>query len=134
MKITVAINEEMFNGAAIGAGVVDPSMLPRVFAIVQGLEKCLSASQRMLACERRSLAPRYAAPLLEQANTLLKMRRAANHLQLEFANQSWAQVVRTLQIFDGLHQIARPEIMNTYSTLANGIQTHCIDDAKAPRH
>jgi len=57
--------------------------------------------------------------LTEQRKVIRQMRRTANKLQIQLAQENWNEVVRSLQIFYGLRQIVRPEIMATFQSLAN---------------
>lgn len=106
---------------------MDKQLIIRVFAIVQALEKCVEASRRMAASSPLKRANTIAA-LEQQSEVLRNMRRQANRLQLDLAGENWIQAIRSLQIFYGLNQMVRPEIMNTYASLANGAPTKTLPD------
>lgn len=94
-------------------------MLVHVFASIQGLEKCLANSRKMLD-EQKHQPLIVHKSLAEQDRILRQMRRVANRLQLEFATENWPEAVRSLKIYYGLWTMVRPEIMSTFTALANG--------------
>ncbi len=93
-------------------------ILAAVFSSLQGLEKCVQTSSRL-----HNALPNpsniVAHGLKDQKNILSQMRRCANRLQLQLASEEWDDVVRSLQVFYGLRQMVRPEIMATFQGLAN---------------
>jgi len=93
-------------------------ILAAVFSSLQGLEKCVQTSVRLHnASERQTRIT--ADSLREQARVLNQMRKEANLLQLRLASDSWDDIVRSLQVYYGLRQMVRPEIMSTFQGLAN---------------
>jgi len=93
-------------------------VLAAVFSSLQGLEKCVQTSSRL----QNSLdnpANLIARSISDQKQILSQMRRTANKLQLELASDDWDDIVRSLQVFYGLRQMVRPEIMATFQSLAN---------------
>ena len=108
-------------------------MIVHVFASVQGLEKCVLHSRKMLAEQRHQ--PAVVQNSIEAQERVLKqMRRAANRLQLELVNEDWVNAVRSLNIFYGLCNMARPEILATFSALANGQVCLQLSDQGATCH
>ena len=93
-------------------------MIVHIFASVQGLEKCVLHSRKMLA-EQKHQPLIVHSSITEQERVLKQMRRAANRLQLELVSEDWVSAVRSLNIFYGLCTMARPEILSTFSSLAN---------------
>ena len=108
-------------------------MIAHIFASVQGLEKCVIHSRRMLN-EQRHQPSAVQISIAEQERILKQMRRAANRIQLEFANEDWLNAVRSLNIFYGLCQMARPEILSTFSALSNGQVCYQLNDQGATCH
>jgi len=100
------------------AGMSRDNMITAVFSSLQGLEKCVESSQKMCSGELAGsiIVER---SLTEQRKVIRQMRRTANKLQIQLAQENWNEVVRSLQIFYGLRQIVRPEIMATFQSLAN---------------
>lgn len=94
------------------------NLVVAVFASLQGLEKCVEGSKRMfleLDCKPYHIAE----ALEEQGRVLKQMRHTAIRLQLQLAKNDWTSSVRSLQIFYGLRQMVRPEIMASFRGLAN---------------
>jgi hypothetical protein len=56
--------------------------------------------------------------ITEQERILKHMRRAANKIQIELAQEDWTAVHRSLSIFYSLNQMVRPEILATYRELS----------------
>jgi hypothetical protein len=100
------------------AGMSRDNMITAVFSSLHGLEKCVESSQKMFAGELAGsiIVER---SLNQQRKVIVQMRRTANKLQIQLAQENWGEVVRSLQIFYGLRQIVRPEIMATFQSLAN---------------
>ena len=93
-------------------------VLAAVFSSLQGLEKCVQTSKR-LHNALPSPSNLVAQAIKDQNCVLSQMRRTANKLQLQFASDDWDDIVRSLQVFYGLRQMVRPEIMSTFQSLAN---------------
>lgn len=94
------------------------NLIIAVFASLQGLEKCVEGSNKMYTSADSK--PYFVAESLsQQSETLKKMRHSAIRLQLHLARDDWDQAVRSLQIFYGLRQMVRPDIMATFRGLAN---------------
>ena len=93
-------------------------VLAAVFSSLQGLEKCVQTSNRLYGAQN-STSDIISSALTDQARVLKLMRRTANKLQLQFASEDWDKIVKSLQVFYGLRQMVRPEIMATFQTLAN---------------
>jgi len=93
-------------------------MVSAVFSSLQGLEKCVESSHQMFAKDiNKSVIVERS--LQEQEKITIQMRRIANKFQVQLAQENWNEVARSLQIFYGLRQIVRPEIMATFQSLAN---------------
>ncbi len=93
-------------------------LLVTVFSSLQGLEKCVESSKKMMVRDLTH-SKELAESLREQTSIINKMRRAANKLQLQIAAENWNEATRSLQIFYGLRKMVRPEIMSTFQALAN---------------
>ena len=89
-----------------------------LFAAVQGMERCVARCEKMLG-EQTYQPSSVATSIAEQRRILREMRRSANKLQLEIAKKDWNGAVRSIQIFYGLNNMVRPEILATFSALAN---------------
>ena len=94
-------------------------LIVHVFAVVQSLEKCISLSKEVID-GNKSLPAQIAKNIAEQERIVRKMRRTANRLQFEFANENWIESTRLLQVFYGLNHMVRPEVRTTYQSLALG--------------
>ena len=93
-------------------------VLAAVFSSLQGLEKCVQTSTRLSSALPKS-SNLVSKAINDQKQILGQMRKTANKLQLELASEEWDNIVRSLQIFYGLRQMVRPEIMSTFQGLAN---------------
>ncbi len=90
----------------------------KLYASLQSLEKCHENSKRMLSSQLSQPAI-VRSSLAQQAEVLVKMRRTANKLQFELARDDWASAGRSLRVFAGLQALVRPDIVSTFSALAN---------------
>ena len=93
-----------------------------LFATLQALEKCLANSKKMLEEQKDQPLSMHTA-VFQQGRLLREMRRTLNCLQLHIAKNEWPQAVRAMQIFYGLNSMVRPNIMASFSALANGERT-----------
>lgn len=93
-------------------------VIAAVFSSLQGLEKCVQTSVRLHNASSRQ-SKIIADSLREQARILNQMRKEANRLQLRMASEDWDETVHSLQVYYGLRQMVRPEIMSTFQGLAN---------------
>ncbi len=87
-----------------------------VFASLQGLEKTFETVKSQ-ALERKSEHAEVISMLPKQEEILIDMRRAANLLQLNIAKKDWFAAVRSLQIFYGLNQLVRPDILKAFGNI-----------------
>ena len=99
-------------------GIDSKKLLVTVFSSLQGLEKCVESSKKMMAKNLDNSADLIVS-LKEQTKIVNQMRRTANKIQIQIAQENWSETMRSLQIFYGLRKIVRPEIMTTFQALAN---------------
>jgi|GEM_PF-6694938 len=112
---------------------MDSQIIVHVFAAIQALEKCHDNSRRMLG-EQKTQPLSVHTALLQQSRILRAMRQSANNLQLELARKDWIKATRSLKIYYGLNNMIRPEIMATFSALANGEICLQLNDAQSMCH
>lgn len=93
-------------------------LITRLFATVQSLEKCLENSKRMLT-EQKGQPRSVHTSITQQEKVVRQMRRTANKLQFAVAKNNWQSAIREVRIFEGLWNMVRPEIVATFSALAN---------------
>lgn len=92
-------------------------LIVSIYSSLQGLEKCVASSQKMFN-HGKFYSEDIASSLTEQHKIMKQMRRTANKLQIHLAQENWSEVTRGLDIYYGLRKIVRPEIMQTFQSLA----------------
>ncbi|MCB0322232.1 MAG: hypothetical protein KDD69_01630 [Bdellovibrionales bacterium] len=113
---------------------MNPQLVTHVFASLQGLEKSMGTIKRLLPLFREEGAE-FACLVPKQEEILAHMRRTANLLQLQMAKGENHAAVRSLQIFYGLHQMVRPDILRAFGTLSRGqASIPGTETAAEPKH
>lgn len=105
-------------------------IITHVFASLQSLEKNMSAIKQ-LASEQKHPDKEITTMVPQQEEVLATMRRTANHLQLHVAKKDSRNIVRSLQIFYGLHQMVRPDILKTFGKLTRERTLNAVTEQTA---
>ncbi|MBL7662621.1 hypothetical protein JNK13_07705 [bacterium] len=113
---------------------MNQELVSQVFSVVQALEKCLSQSKSMFTEQKRLQPKTVDLSLNEQARILDHMRKVANKLQLELAASDNLSAMRSLQIFQGLTSLVRPEVLETFQALAKGKVCLKLEDGSTTYH
>ena len=103
----------------------------RIFGALHTLERSLDLCKNTML-KNSNLPERITGSIAEQERIIKHMRRVANKLQFELAQQDWAAVHRSLNIFYSLNQMVRPEIMSTYRELS-GVQQNSLEGNETVR-
>jgi hypothetical protein len=95
---------------------MDKILITQIYASLLSLEKKLSEIRQLLS-ERKNKAEKFLPLIAQYEETISKMRKTANILQLSLAKKDWNDVVRNTEIFYGLSFLVRGEILTTYGKL-----------------
>ena len=95
---------------------MDKILITQVYASLLSLEKKLSEIRQLLT-QRKNKADKFLPLIAQYEETISKMRKTANVLQLGLAKKDWVEVVRNTEIFYGLSFLVRGEILTTYGKL-----------------
>ncbi len=108
-------------------------ILAKLYASLQSLEKCLHNSKQMLSVQKQQ--PSLLWQTIDQQESVLQhMRRVLTILQFEFAKENWTGIARQIQLFTGLQDMVRPDIMFTFAALANNEVALQVSDSDLPAH
>jgi len=93
--------------------MVTSEKISRVFASLQGLERCYNSVCKIVHLKdsesTKNIINKKHKEILEE------MRRVANKIQLFSAKKQHSNALRELKVFYGLNHMIRPDLMNAYA-------------------
>lgn len=96
----------------ISIKAMEKEIIYYVYSSLTHLEKYLD-KLKDLSLEKPEQVSKLNVSLKTLESSVLKMRRIANKLQLEFAANDYAKINRSLSLYYGMNNMVRPEILKS---------------------